>query len=173
MMELCLCRIDELLQEPFDPNIKVTTACMLLEYAFVAMDPAIIQSAIKLARPLLNAPQLSTPRASQYFQAEGYLHYLRGHYTQSLACFDAVDEITRESNNFDGPPMIAIYQRGFCERRAGLSSQAGETLRKIESRAVSMGFWWRDSGGHERGPYGSGERAVRDCHGNHKQVAPY
>ena len=137
MLEPCLHRVQELLKEPFDANIKVAAACMLHEYAAVAMDPEAERNAILVARPLLDSPRLSAHRAFHYFQAEGYTHYLHGRYTQAFACFDAADALKRENALPDGNSMLVECQRGLCERRSGLLDRAEETIRRIESRPMS------------------------------------
>ena len=118
MLGSCLHRVQELLKEPFDANIKVAAACMLHEYAAVAMDPEAERNAILVARPLLDSPRLSAHRAFHYFQAEGYAHYVHGRYTQAFACFDAADALERENALPDGNSILVECQRGLCERRS-------------------------------------------------------
>lgn len=133
MLESCLRRVEELLKEPFNANIKVAAACMLHGYSNVAMDPEAERIANLVARPLLDSRQLPAPRAWRYWHAEGYTHYIHGRYTQAFACFDAADAIARENAFQDGTPMSVDFQRGLCERRAGLLDQAEETIRRLES----------------------------------------
>jgi LuxR family transcriptional regulator, maltose regulon positive regulatory protein len=137
MLESCLYRVQELLKEPFDANIKVTAASMLHEYAAVAMDPEAVRNAILIARPLLDSPSLSAPRAAHYFQTEGYTHYLFGRYMQAFACFDAADAVARGNALQDGNSTLVEHRRGLCERRSGLLDRAEQTIRRIESRPMS------------------------------------
>ncbi len=133
MLEASLRRVEELLREPFDPNIKVSAACILHEYANVAMDPEANRVACHVARPLLDSPSLSTLHAERYWDAEGYQHYLHGSYTQAFACFDAAEKIAREGDYLGGPPVLMAFLRGVCERRAGFLDKAEETVLRIES----------------------------------------
>ena len=129
MLKSCLRRVESLLKEPFDANIKVAVACMLHEYCAVALDLDAERLAIQVARPLLLSPYLSPHRAFYYFRTEGYIHYLYGRYTEAFACFDAADALERE-NGF--PTVLAhAHYRGLCERRAGLLDLADETIRQI------------------------------------------
>ncbi len=132
----CLRRIESLLQEAIDANIKVATACMLHEYCAVAMDPNAEIMAIQVARPLLSSPYLSAHRAFFYLRTEGYTHYLYGRYTEAFQCFDAAAELERE-NGF--PPVLPMaHYRGLCERRAGLLDEAEKTIRQIEASPNSI-----------------------------------
>jgi DNA-binding SARP family transcriptional activator len=137
MVESCLRRVEQLLKEPFDANLKVAAACMLHCYANVAMDPEAERIANLVAQPLLSSPNLSTPYALRYWHAEGYTHYLHGRYTQALAIFHSADTIARELSF----PDISYWwiQRGLCERRAGLLDQAEETIHRLESATFPAG----------------------------------
>ena len=135
MHEICLNRVAELLKSTFAANTKVTAAGMLHEYAAVAMDFEVVQRAMEIAHPLLDSPDLSAPCAMLYFQAEAYTHYLHGRYDLALADFDAAATIARENDFQNGIAKLVEYQRGVCERRAGLLDQAEETIRRIENRS--------------------------------------
>jgi LuxR family maltose regulon positive regulatory protein len=136
MLESCLRRVVELLKEPFDPNIKVAAASMLHAYSNLAMDTAVQQMAILVAHPLIESEQVPGPRAIFYWSAEGYTHYLRGRYAQSLACFDAADKIIHENGYSEGYWGSVGFRRGLVQRRAGLLDQAEATIRRIEGQAT-------------------------------------
>ena len=142
LLDHCLHRVVELLKEPFDPNIKVGAASMLLGYANVAMDPEAERVAHLVARPLLDAPYLSARRASFYWSAEGYTHYVRGRYAQALECFDSARAIAAEHLFRNSNTLMAEARRGLCERRAGLLDRAEATIRQIESRPFSQAGLW-------------------------------
>jgi LuxR family transcriptional regulator, maltose regulon positive regulatory protein len=134
--EFCLNRVTELLKDSFDTNTKITAACMLHEYAAVAMDFEVIQRATEIARPLLDSPDLSAPCAMLYFQAEAYTHYLQGRYDRALAGYDAAASIARENAFQNGISSLVEYQRGLCERRMGLLDRAEKTILQIENRSL-------------------------------------
>jgi LuxR family transcriptional regulator, maltose regulon positive regulatory protein len=137
MLEACLHRVEELLGEPFDANVKVATARMLQEYATVAMDPEPERIAKAVALPLLDSPNLSAQHAMGYRHKEGYMHYLHGRYPQAFENFQIAHSIAVE-NSFRNSKLIQIwFQRGLCERRSGLLDQAEATVREIESFPVS------------------------------------
>ncbi len=133
MLESCLHRVEELLNEPFDVNVKVAAARMLSEYAGVAMDSEAQRLAHNVANPLLDSPHLSAQHAWGYRHAEGYLHYLHGRYSQAFQGFNAADSIAAEHSIRDIDSFAVAFQRGLCERRAGLLEQAESTIQRIES----------------------------------------
>ncbi len=141
--ESCLNRVTELLKNSFDPNTKITAACMLHEYAAVTMDFEVIQRAMEIAHPLLDSPDLSAPCAMQYFQEEAYTHYLHGRYEQGLAGFDVAAAIAKENGLQNGILDMVEFQRGLCERRAGLLDRAEQTIGRIESRSAPLNDYSR------------------------------
>lgn len=131
MCETCVRRVEILLSEPFDPNLKVTVAGMLHAYGNMAGDRRAEDFAIRIARPLLDAPDLTAGTAAFYLGREGYTHYIHGRYQNSLACFDRADPIAYDHGLRDLMVMLGNW-RGLCERRAGLIGQADATIERIE-----------------------------------------
>jgi LuxR family transcriptional regulator, maltose regulon positive regulatory protein len=136
MLEACRNRVEELLKEPFDVNLKIAAASMLLRYANVPMDALAERMAVRIARPLLSAPDVSPVHALFYWEAEGYSHYVRGRYAQALECYDAAGAIVREQAFKDVKAVSVAWRRGICERRAGLLDEAEATLHHAESLAI-------------------------------------
>lgn len=142
LLQYCLHRVVELLKEPLDPNTKVGTASILLLYSNVAMDAEAERVAHLVARPLLDSPFLSAPRASFYWSAEGYTHYIHGRYDKALGCFDSASNIACENLLRDSSRSLVDFRRGLCERRAGLLQRAEATILQIESKPPIPGSHW-------------------------------
>lgn len=124
-------KVTALLSQPCEVNLRITVASMLLNYAHLAMDRAVHAVAIRTARGLLGAPQVTALVASFYLGIEAYTHYLDARYHESLECFDRADAIATEH----GLTEVAIHNgimRGLCERRANLLDAADATVRRVE-----------------------------------------
>ena len=146
MLDYCASRVVELLEEPFDANVKIATASMLQGYSNITMDQEVQRKAGLVAHPLLKLPQVPTSLAMVYLYSEGYSHYLYGRYEQALACFDEADSILGEPGSYDRNLGLRLFTRGLCERRAGLLDRAEATIRRIESASMP-------ATGHFRGGY--------------------
>jgi ATP/maltotriose-dependent transcriptional regulator MalT/DNA-binding SARP family transcriptional activator len=125
-------RVMDLLDEPFDANVKMAAACMLQNYSNIAMDHKAERRAEQVAHSLIGLPQVFTSLAILYWYSEGYTHYIYGRYDNSLACFDKGDQLLRESGSLDPKMALRPFTRGLCERRAGFLDRAEATARRIE-----------------------------------------
>lgn len=143
MLKSCLRRVEDLLNQPFDADTKVTAASMLHNYVMVSMDPDAERIANLVARPLLDSPHLSPYRALHYLNVEGYTHYLYGRYAQALECFGVADALQKENAFPAGKGILAEHNRGLCERRSGRLDLAEETIRRIENRRSCDGQFWK------------------------------
>lgn len=127
----CVKRVEELLSEPFDANLRVEVATMLLNYSSIALDVDAEQLATAAARPLLQSSNLTALRAFYYWGAEGYSHYVYGRYRDALACFGRADKLASE-HGFQEAEFRSGVWRGLCQRRAGMLDKAEATLSRLE-----------------------------------------
>lgn len=131
LVSTCVRRVEELLSEPFDVNLLLEVATLLLDYSSMAMDVEAERIAIREARALLDSPHLSALRIFYFHGVEGYSHYIHGRYQEGLACFDKADSVASEHGLEDAKFRGGIW-RGICQRRAGLLTEAEATLRELE-----------------------------------------
>jgi LuxR family transcriptional regulator, maltose regulon positive regulatory protein len=125
-------RVESLLENPADTNLRVSVATVLLSYAYCVVDSTVEGIAIQIARPLLNKSELTAQRAALYLGHEGYAHYMYGRYTQALACFDEARHIA--ATNGLGVAVVTIsLWAALCQRRAGMLDSAALTIKQIES----------------------------------------
>ena len=124
-------QVMKLLAQPFDVNLRVGAASMLLEYSNLSVDRATVQAAKDIARPLLDSPELTPYRAAVYWASEGYTSYVAGHYDEALLCFDKCEAIAAKSG-LEEALKIFVVMRGFCLRRAGRIDEAEASMRRIE-----------------------------------------
>jgi LuxR family transcriptional regulator, maltose regulon positive regulatory protein len=124
-------QVMKFLTQPFDANLRVGVASMLLEYTRLPADHATAQVAKSIARPLLDSPELTPYRAAFYWACEGYTSYLFGDYDEALRCFDKCEAIAAVSG-LEKALKIFLVMRAFCARRAGLLDTAEATLRRLE-----------------------------------------
>ena len=137
MLESCLRRVLDLLNEPFASNLKIAAAGMLHAYSNVAMDAQAERMASIIARPLLEANDVSPQRAIFYWTAEGYSHRsLLARYRNGQPCravlpgTDAMLCTTGPLHRGNGClPAFARALVGYLGRRALLHDPA--TVRRI------------------------------------------
>lgn len=127
-----LLRVKQLLSNSSDPDLIVSVATVLHTYAYSVIDIATEQLAIRTARPLLGSPDLTAGRAAFYLVHEGYTHYVHGRYAQACSCYDEADAIAIH-HGLEGTALTSAIWRALSQRRAGLLSEAEETIRRAEA----------------------------------------
>jgi len=125
-------QVEALLPRQTDVNLKVTAASMLHHYAYTALDAHAAALAIREARPSIGSDQLTAQRAALYLAEEGYCHYAFVRYREALACYAEAAVIARQHELRDVEVRFSQW-RGFCERRAGMLTEAKETVGRLES----------------------------------------
>lgn len=126
----CVSRVKALLAHPLEINLKVAVASMLHGYSHSLVDDDAQRIALREARPLLDSPHLTAHRAAFYYATEGYSHYMNGRYRDALACYDRADAIATE-HGLDDVALTSGTQRGLCERRAKMLSEAEATIGRL------------------------------------------
>ena len=132
LLDQCVRRVEALLEESIDPNLKVSVASMLHAYGNISGDARAEETAVRIARPLLNSPQLTAMTAALYLGMESHTHYVRSRFAEGLACVDRADKIAREHDLKTLMLMLGNW-RGLNERRAGLLDQAEATVARTEA----------------------------------------
>ena len=127
MLESCLHRVVELLQEPFDPNIKVAAASMLQAYSNVAMDTAAEQVAILVAHAADQVREI-VGTASDPLLERGRVYALSS-WTLRTSLWPASTSARRDgcmTIAYSGAISVLVgFRRGLCQRRAGMLDAGG------------------------------------------------
>ena len=124
-------KIKELMREPLDPNLRVSTASMLYGYGHMIIDHELERFAAQVAEPLLSSSAVTAWPASFFIALTGFTHYAYGRHDDALACFDRAEKIASENGLADLLIKIGVW-RGLCCRRAGMLDEAEEAIRRIE-----------------------------------------
>jgi LuxR family maltose regulon positive regulatory protein len=127
----CVQRVQELLAKPCGVNLKVMVCTMLHAYGNVAADAGAELLARRIARPLMNAPALTTWTKAFYIATEGYVDYVRGRYEEAFSCFDEASAIATENTLISLLVLCEIW-RGLAQRRAGLIKAAEDTATRVK-----------------------------------------
>lgn len=125
-------RVKEMVQEPLDPNLRLSVANMLQAYGNMAGEMEIEQFVFGVAKPLLEAPQLTPWNAAFYLACEAHTYYLHGRYSEAFSRFDRADAIAGEHGLNDVQFKSGVW-RALCARRAGMLDEAESTIRRIEA----------------------------------------
>ena len=137
MLGPCAKRVQALLSEPYDVNLRVWIAARLHSYAHLAMDEQAERVASRVGRALLGSRHLTPLIALSYLESEAYTHYLHGRYDAAFALMQQAEEIARE-RGFDEPMRYIFLLRGLCERRAGRLDAAEATIDQLRRLSRPM-----------------------------------
>jgi LuxR family maltose regulon positive regulatory protein len=132
MASKSLVRVEQLLSQPFDPNLLVSVASVLHSYGYSTMDAAAEKLAISTARPLLRAPDVTAGCAVLYLSQEGYAHYVYGRHQQAFGCFDEADALATQ-HGLDNLALANIVWRALTQRRAGMLQEAEQSIQRAEA----------------------------------------
>lgn len=124
-------RVEELLMQPFDANLKLAAATMLHFYSHLAVEPVAERIASQEAAPLVGLNHAAPIRTARFLTVEGYTHYMHGRYDDALSCFDRAIAITAE-HRLDDVMLNAETFRALCLCRAGMLEQAEQSVRRLE-----------------------------------------
>ncbi len=124
-------RVEELLMQPLDVNLKLGAATMLHFFSHLAVEPAAERIASQEAAPLVGLNHAAPIRAARFLTVEGYTHYMHGRYGDALSCFDRAIAITAE-HRLDDVMLNAEIFRALCQCRAGMLEQAEQSVHRLE-----------------------------------------
>lgn len=141
ILERARARVEALLPGPFDANLKLGVASALHGYENTTLDVSAAELAIRIARPLLRAPEVTAQTAGFYLAMEGYTEYMHGRYEAALARFAEAEAVIAE-HGLDEVATNILHWRALTQRRAGLLDAASATLREIDARTsrIEPGF---------------------------------
>lgn len=141
MLAHCVQRVQALLSEPYDVNLRVWIAAGLHNYANMSMDEEAERIASRVGRALLGSQHLTPRIAFSYLGAEAYTHYTHGRYEAALALMQQAEGIAQEQG-LDELMRSVCLERGLFERRAGRLDAAEATIARMQRLG-------RPTSGHE------------------------
>jgi len=124
-------RVEELLMQPLDVNLKLAAATMLHFFSHLAVEPVAERIASQEAAPLVGLNHAAPIRTARFLTVEGYTHYMHGRYDDALACFDRAIAITAE-HRLDDVMLNAEIFRALCQCRGGMLEQAAQSVHRLE-----------------------------------------
>jgi LuxR family transcriptional regulator, maltose regulon positive regulatory protein len=124
-------RVEELLMQPLDVNLKLAAATMLHFYSHLAVEPVAERIASQEAAPLVGLNHAAPIRTARFLTVEGYTHYMHGRYDEALSCFDRAIAITAE-HRLDDVMLNAEIFRALCQCRAGMLEEAAQSVHRLE-----------------------------------------
>ncbi|HVY07515.1 MAG TPA: BTAD domain-containing putative transcriptional regulator [Burkholderiales bacterium] len=132
LLPACAARVETLLAEPFDVNLKVMAGQRLVAYADAASDLAMCRRVAGMTMPLLDSPQLAPAIAASFLSIWGYNLYIAWRLDESLECLDRVRSISQREGLHDEAFRATVY-RALCLRRAGQLEACEATVAELES----------------------------------------
>ena len=124
-------RVEELLMQPLDVNLKLAAATMLHFFSHLAVVPAAERIASQEAAALVGLNHAAPIRTARFLTVEGYTHYMHGRNDEALSCFDRAIAITAE-HRLDDVMLNAEIFRALCQCRAGMLNEAQLSVRRLE-----------------------------------------
>lgn len=124
-------RVEELLMQPLDANLKLAAATMLHFFSHLAVEPVAERIASQEAAPLIGLNHAAPIRTARFLTVEGYTHYMHGRYDDALPCFDRAIAITAE-HRLDDVMLNAEIFRALCQCRAGMLDEAEQSVHRLE-----------------------------------------
>ena len=124
-------RVEELLMQPLDVNLKLAAATMLHFFSHLAVEPVAERIASQEAASLVGLNHAAPIRTARFLTVEGYTHYMHGRYDEALSCFDRAIAITAE-HRLDDVMLNAEIFRALCQCRAGMVVEAEMSVHRLE-----------------------------------------
>jgi DNA-binding SARP family transcriptional activator len=124
-------RVEQLLMQPLDANLKLAAATMLHFFSHLAVEPVAERIASQEAAPLVGLNHAAPIRTARFLTVEGYTHYMHGRYDDALSCFDRAIAITAE-HRLDDVMLNAEIFRALCQCRAGRLEEAAQSVHRLE-----------------------------------------
>ncbi|MFO1318870.1 MAG: BTAD domain-containing putative transcriptional regulator [Burkholderiales bacterium] len=130
-------RVEALIDGPVNVNLKVTAASVLHGLENTTLDVTAAELAARVARPLLRSAEVTVQTAGFYLAMEGYTAYMHGRYDTALATLAEADAVI-EGHGLKELGINVSHWRALCQRRAGMTDAAEDTLRRMEDEIASL-----------------------------------
>ncbi|MCW5620602.1 MAG: winged helix-turn-helix domain-containing protein [Burkholderiales bacterium] len=132
LLAACAARVETLLAQPFDVNLKAVAGQRLLSYGDDVSDLDLCRRVAKAITPLLSAPQLTPANAANFLSMWGYHLYISWRVGEALASLEHACSISQREGLHDEEFRATAY-RAVCLRRAGQLAAAEAALTRLEA----------------------------------------
>ena len=131
LLTASVARVEELLMQPLDVNLRLGAATMLHFYSHLVVDPVAEQIADQFAVPLIQLSEAAPIRVARYLTVAGYTHYMHGRYGQAVPILEQAVAIT-EKHRLDHVMLNSLTFLALCQCRAQLLEDAERTIQRLE-----------------------------------------
>jgi LuxR family maltose regulon positive regulatory protein len=132
LLKSCVERVEALLKQPFDVNLKVVAGQRLGAYADATTDVELSRRVSEAITPLLDSVELTPANAALFLNMKGYDLYIAWKIDDALACFARAKAIARREGLANEEFRTGVYQ-AICERRTGRLAAAQRTISELET----------------------------------------